>query len=85
MASTTKTSGMTKVHSKNLGLNKHKKNRNSLVENHSIDNEDQKLYEDVNYIEDEPEHLEETEMSQDFDDFDFVSHRIRSLKVYGIH
>lgn len=73
---------MTREHARKRGLNGKPGKKNVLSDEKSTMNDDEasinkenkKLHEDVNYIEDEPEHSEEINMSQDFDDFDFVSH-----------
>ena len=82
MASTIKTSIMTREHAKILDLNQKVKKAASPDGNKASTNkENQKLYEAVNYIKDEPEYPEEINMSQDFDDFDFVSHFDENAEV----
>ena len=80
MASTTKTSRMTREHAKLLGSNKKKKLKND-ADAVTINKENQKLNESVNYTKDDPVNLEENNMSQDFDDFDFVSHFDENAEV----
>ena len=73
MASTTKTSSMTREHAKLLGFGKKKKNK-SDDDTITVNKENQKLNESVNYTKDDPINVnsEENDMSQDFDDFDDV-------------
>jgi cell division GTPase FtsZ len=71
---------MTREHAKLLGSNKKKKLKND-ADAVTINKENQKLNESVNYTKDDPVNLEENNMSQDFDDFDFVSHFDENAEV----
>ena len=64
MASTVKKSSMTKAHKKNLSVSK-----SHATEVIMQREEDKKLSEEINYIEEDVS-PEENSMSQDFDDFD---------------
>lgn len=75
MASTVKKSAMTKAHKKNLFVPK-----SHATEDKTHRGKVKKLSEEINYIEEDVS-PEENSMSQDFNDFDFVSHFDENAEV----
>jgi cell division GTPase FtsZ len=86
MASTVKNSKMTRTHAKNLGLSKKKSKSNDSLANVanetelSVNKENKKLNEDINYTRERKASSEENSMPQD-SDFDFVSHFDENAEV----